>query len=80
MCATILFNNSCCRASTQQLTVTVDAGYQARLGSETIPFTFVTGTCAGFTGPGTCVMTGTFAPTAAGVASDTFVMPRRSPS
>jgi hypothetical protein len=51
----------------QQIAVTVDAGYTASSGFSIFgPFSISAGSCAGFVGPGTCFVTGTFSPTAVG--------------
>jgi hypothetical protein len=63
--------------ATRTVTLTVDAGYRTEVASGSglnAPFAFNFSTCGaggGFTGPGTCTIDESFAPTAAGVASGT---------
>jgi hypothetical protein len=54
----------------QQILVTVDAGYTTEGFSIFGPFSFSEGSCANFTGPGICFVSGTFTPTAVGDVTD----------
>ena len=65
---------------TQQVTLTIDAGYRAEVASGSglnPPFGFDFDACGaggGFTGPGTCTIDESFSPTAAGPASGTLTV------
>jgi hypothetical protein len=58
----------------QSATITVDTGYQVSIASGSginVPFSFSFGTCNAFTGPGTCVVTESFKPTAVTASAGT---------
>jgi Collagen triple helix repeat (20 copies)/Stigma-specific protein, Stig1 len=80
-CVDINFGNVPVNTSvTKQVTITIDAGYFIELvflnQATSPPFTFDFGTCAtsAGTGPGTCQINETFAPTVAGALTPTLTL------